>query len=40
MTMSSCGRCLADYLGRNGLRVSTAAEGHGLWAALEREPVI
>ncbi len=30
---------LADYLGRNGLRVSAAAEGHGLWAALEREPV-
>ena len=29
---------LADYLGRNGFRVSHAADGRGLWAALEREP--
>ena len=30
---------LADYLGRNGFRVSGVADGRGLWAALEREPV-
>ena len=30
---------LTDYLGRNGFRVSAVADGRGLWAALEREPV-
>ncbi|MCP5134245.1 MAG: response regulator [Gammaproteobacteria bacterium] len=30
---------LGDYLGRNGFRVSSAADGRGLWAALERESV-
>ena len=30
---------LADYLGRDGFRVSGVADGRGLWAALEREPV-
>ena len=30
---------LADYLSRNGFRVSGVADGRGLWAALEREPV-
>ncbi len=30
---------LADYLGRNGFRVSGVADGRGLWAALEQEPV-
>ena len=29
---------LADYLGRNGFRVTGVADGRGLWAALEREP--
>ncbi|MBL8259570.1 MAG: response regulator [Candidatus Competibacteraceae bacterium] len=32
-------RLLADYLGRNGFRVSGAADGRGLWAALEQGPV-
>ncbi len=30
---------LTDYLGRNGFRVSSAGDGRGLWAALERETV-
>ena len=30
---------LADYLGRNGYRISGVGDGRGLWAALEREPV-
>ena len=30
---------LADYLGRNGFRVTGVADGRGLWAALEGEPV-
>jgi len=30
---------LRTYLGRNGLRVTTAADGKGMWAALERERV-
>ncbi len=30
---------LADYLGRNGFRVSGAADGRGLWAALEQGPI-
>jgi two-component system OmpR family response regulator len=30
---------LTDYLGRNEFRVSAVADGRGLWAALEREPV-
>lgn len=30
---------LADYLGRDGFRVSGVADGRGLWAALERDPV-
>ena len=30
---------LADYLSRNGFRVSGAADGRGLWAALEQAPV-
>ena len=30
---------LADYLGRDGYRVSGVGDGRGLWAALEREPV-
>lgn len=30
---------LGDYLGRNGFRVSSIADGRGLWAALERESV-
>lgn len=30
---------LADYLGRNGFRVSGAPDGRGLWAALEQGPV-
>jgi two-component system OmpR family response regulator len=29
---------LADYLGRNGFRVSGVADGRGLWAALEQNP--
>lgn len=29
---------LAGYLGRQGFRVSGAADGRGMWAALEREP--
>ncbi|HUM91120.1 MAG TPA: response regulator, partial [Candidatus Competibacter sp.] len=30
---------LTDYLSRNGFRVTGVADGRGLWAALEREPV-
>jgi len=30
---------LADYLSRNGFRVSGVADGRGLWVALERESV-
>ena len=30
---------LADYLGRNGFQVTGAADGRGLWAALEQGPV-
>lgn len=30
---------LADYLGRNGFRVTGAGDGRGLWAALEQGPV-
>lgn len=30
---------LIDYLGRNDFRVSAVADGRGLWAALEREPI-
>jgi two-component system, OmpR family, response regulator len=30
---------LADYLGRNGFRMTGVGDGRGLWAALEREPV-
>ncbi len=30
---------LADYLGRNGFRVTGVADGRGLWAALEQTPV-
>ncbi|MFO1371551.1 MAG: response regulator [Candidatus Competibacteraceae bacterium] len=30
---------LADYLSRNGFRVSGVADGRGLWAALEQGPV-
>ena len=30
---------LADYLTRNGFRVTGVADGRGLWAALERGPV-
>jgi two-component system phosphate regulon response regulator PhoB len=30
---------LADYLGRNGFRVTGVADGRGLWAALEQGPV-
>ena len=30
---------LADYLGRNGFRVTGVADGRGLWAALEQAPV-
>jgi two-component system OmpR family response regulator len=29
---------LADYLGRNGFRVSGVADGRGLWATLEQNP--
>jgi two-component system OmpR family response regulator len=30
---------LADYLGRNGFRVTGVGDGRGLWAALEQAPV-
>lgn len=30
---------LADYLGRNGFQVTGAADGRGLWAALEQGQV-